>query len=91
MQDHHEKLRTTIKELEAELHLLGTVDAETRGLLEEALAEIEAKIQRHSTEAPAQGLLSHRLSGTAERFETTHPTLFGLVTRLADALAQLGI
>lgn len=91
MHEQHEKLRATIKELEAELHLLGAVDTETRGLLEEALAEIEAKIHRRSAEQQAHDLLSHRLSGTAERFETTHPTLFGLMTRLADALAQLGI
>lgn len=91
MNEHLAKLRATIRELEGELHLLGTVDHETRGLLEEALAEIEAKIHGRGAERRGQHPLSARLSSAAKRFESTHPALFGLMTRVADALAQLGI
>jgi hypothetical protein len=91
MSEELERLRATVRELEAELKSLHQVDPQTKYLLEEVRAEIEAKLHGSAAESPARELLSTRLSAAAERMETTHPTLFGLVTRLADALAQLGI
>jgi hypothetical protein len=91
MSEEVERLRATIRELEAELQSLTEVDAQTRKLLEEARTEIEAKIGGPRAETSEQEPLSERLTTAAERWETTHPTLFGLATRLADALAQMGI
>ena len=91
MSEHVERLRATIRELEDELHEIGAVDPETRQLLEEALLYIDAKIQEPRPESLDDDLLSQRVSGAAERFETTHPTLFGVLTRLADGLADMGI
>jgi hypothetical protein len=88
------KLRATIKDLESELNAIEAVDPETRRLLEEALDEINAKIHdgdEETAEEEDEELLSDRLLGAAERFETSHPTLFGVIARLADALAQIGI
>lgn len=95
MTEHVERLRATIRELEAELRDIDTVDAETRRLLEEALQDIDTKIRERSNLPPAESLdddlLSRRVSGAAERFESTHPTLFGVLTRLAEGLARMGI
>jgi hypothetical protein len=91
MSEELERLRATVRELEAELKSLHQVDPQTKSLLEEVRAEIEAKLHGPAVGAPSRELLSSRLSEAAERMETTHPNLFGMVARLADALAQLGI
>jgi len=91
MSEQVERLRATLRELEQELRAVDTLDVETRRLLEDALVDIDAKISEPRSESRDDELLSHRLSGAAERFESTHPTLFGVLTRLADGLARMGI
>lgn len=91
MTEQIERLRATIRELEDELRDIDALDLETRLLLEEALRDIDAKIQGPLSEPRDEDLLSDRVSGAAEHFETTHPTLFGVLTRLADGLARMGI
>lgn len=91
MSEELERLRATVRELEAELKSLQHVDPQTKSLLEEVREKIEAKLHRPAAEPPSHELLSTRLSAAAERMESTHPTVFGMFARLADALAQLGI
>jgi polyhydroxyalkanoate synthesis regulator phasin len=84
------KLRATVTELEAELAGLSEVDDETRAVLEEAVREIQDALHEQPETLEHQ-TLSDRLRDAAKDFEASHPTLYGVVTRTIDALAQMGI
>jgi hypothetical protein len=90
MPERIEKLRTTIAELEAELASLSEIDDETREVLNVAVNDIQQAlhkgpggIEHHS--------LTERLQDATKDFESSHPTLFGIVSRTIDALGQMGI
>jgi hypothetical protein len=91
MPERLEKLRAAVEELERELHSLDEVDPPTRRLLEEARAEIQLALAGQPPPSIATGVLSGRLEHAAQRFEATHPTLAGVLERLVNGLAQLGI
>jgi hypothetical protein len=76
--------------LEAELCGLDSLDDETRDLLADAAAEIAAILRRGKRPVPprpADTSLHDRLVD----FEASHPQLAGILSRLMDGLAQLGI
>ena len=96
MSDLKNRLRETLNELHAELENVEEVDPEMRGMLLGAAQEIDEKIQ--PTEADTTGSpaaedqpLDDRLADAARHFEVTHPTLSGIISRLANGLSQLGI
>jgi len=91
MSEHVAKLKSTIRDLEAELSSLTTVDAETRRLLEEAVDEIEAAIHREDTSHLQSHPVVEELRTVADQFESSHPTLSGIVSRMLDVLGQMGI
>lgn len=92
-----EDLRATLRELEAELAGVDTLDAESRQLLETAAAEIQAALGKDepAAEVAAAGEASQtwtdKLYDVASDFEQSHPTLSRVVGNVANALAQLGI
>jgi ABC-type transporter Mla subunit MlaD len=94
--DHSDKLKQTLSELHAELAGARKVDPATRKLLADALADIqEALAAAESASAderptPPEGI-AERLQSAATKFETTHPTLAGLLERLTDLLSAAGI
>ena len=91
MSDRLEKLRVTLRELEAELQALGTLDDDTREQLAAAAEEIATSLRR-GKQKPAGALKADEsLQGRLTDFEAAHPQLAGVVTRLLDGLAQLGI
>ena len=85
------KLQATIEELQAELASLETVDSETRTVLESAVAEIQAALHKEEHAGLGESTLITKLRDSAEQFEASHPTLFGIVSRTIDALGQMGI
>jgi len=85
------KLKDTLRDLETELNSLTTVDSEIRELLEEAAAEIQTAIHREDPSQLEPHSLSEKLTTAAEDFESSHPTLFGIVSRIVDVLGQMGI
>ncbi len=94
--DHSEKLKATLAELHAELSSAGKVDPETRQFLQEALADIQrslaaAEAAPDEPREPATEGIAERLQTATARFETTHPTLAGLIERLTDLLGAAGI
>lgn len=92
MAERPEKLRSTLEELEKELASLDTLDDETRSVLETALEEISQALRRKDRAAlQSHDSIAARLQEAAEGFETSHPTLFGIVSRIVDALGQMGI
>ncbi len=90
MPERIEKLRATVTELEAELASLSELDEQTRTLLEETVTELQAALTKKPEEIEHH-TLTERLQESAEAFQTSHPTLFGIVKRTVDALAQMGI
>ena len=90
MPERIEKLRATVTELEAELASLAELDDATRALLEEAVSELQAALSKSAADIEPQSL-TERLTESAEAFELSHPTLYGIVKRTIDALAQMGI
>jgi len=85
------KLKTTLAELEAELASLDELDTETRALLQQAARDIQqALVEQEPSEIETHSFVD-RLRESAEDFESSHPTLFGIVSRTIDALGQMGI
>ncbi len=91
MSDQHEKLKATVRELEDELRSFATMDDETRGVLREVLGEIHAVLGGEDTTASQQQSWRDRLSDAAYQFEGAHPAIAGVIRRLMDGLAQMGI
>ena len=90
MSDRLEKLRGTLRQLETELAALGTLADATREQLAAACEEMAASLRRGKGASPSvtsDDSLQDRLAD----FEASHPQLAGVVTRMLDGLAQLGI
>ena len=87
MSSQSEKLRETVRELEAELQSLESVDADSRQVLEQALGEILEKLVDDPPDEP----LHERLTAATEHWEAQHPRLTNLLDRLIAGLSQLGI
>jgi septal ring factor EnvC (AmiA/AmiB activator) len=86
-----EKLRATVSELEQELRALPTVDAEARSVLEEVVREIRAALRDSERGESQRRSPIAGLKDSVEKFEGSHPALTGILGRLIDGLAQLGI
>ena len=86
-----EKLRETLDELDRELASVDTVDPRTRALLEEARAEIQTALDQQDTDQLRSQSLIDRLKDAEQEFEASHPNLSGIVMRMINTLAQLGI
>jgi hypothetical protein len=91
MDDRLAKLRTTLTQLEAELAALGTLDDATREQLADAAEEIAASLRRGGKRTTKRAGEQESLQDRLVEFEASHPQLAGVVTRLLDGLAQLGI
>jgi hypothetical protein len=91
MSDRLEKLRATLRDLEAELQALGTLDDATREQLAVAAEEIAASLRRGKAKPTSFRQTDQSLQGRLADFEAAHPQFAGVVTRLLDGLAQLGI
>ena len=86
------RLRATLEELHRELEQAEAVDEEARTLLDDALRDIRAVLDRPGGEPPREAdSLVERLSVWTERFEESHPALTAAVNRVASALSHLGI
>jgi chromosome segregation ATPase len=91
MPERLERLRTTVEELEGELRNLDSIDDETRSVLYEAIDEIQSALARRDAAKLESNSLGERLHRSVESFEESHPTLAGIVMRVADLLGQIGI
>jgi hypothetical protein len=91
MDDRISKLRATLSQLESELLALGTLDDATREQLADAAEEIAASLRRGEKRTMKRTGEEESLQDRLVEFEASHPQLAGVVTRLLDGLAQLGI
>lgn len=92
MPDRLEKLRVALAELERELASVEEVDEDLRGQLESVRSDINQALESGSPpeEFEPQSLIE-RLTAAEQQFEGAHPAVAGVVRRLIDGLAQLGI
>ncbi|MCE9548195.1 MAG: DUF4404 family protein [Planctomycetia bacterium] len=100
-QEKLEKLRRTVAELNAELKSVEPTDPEIQALLQSAMADLAAAMEKQSgvlqagKAAPAapnwNPSIVGRLKQAAEHYEYTHPNLSGILGSIVDALAQMGI
>jgi chromosome segregation ATPase len=90
MSDRLDKLRATLSELDAELRSIDSLDDKTREELAAAAAEIAASLRRGKRSDQTRQV-EDSLQGRLADFEASYPQLAGIVTRLLDGLAQLGI
>lgn len=91
MPDALEKLRATLRELEAELAQLDALDSATRQELSAAAAEISAALARGEQQSRAAQEARRSLHDRLIEFEASHPQLAAVIARVLDGLAQLGI
>ena len=99
MPDELQHVRATLAEID---RLLGAGDSagELRALVAQALADVDAVSPERALHKPAGGAgrrekpadsLARRLADGARHFENSHPTLFGSVGSVVDALSRMGI
>jgi vacuolar-type H+-ATPase catalytic subunit A/Vma1 len=93
MPERSEKLRTTLADLHQQLAQAGSLDADSRALLQEALREILDTLESSPSGAglPGESSLIERLRDAGRRVEGEHPKLAAVVERLLDTIASLGI
>ena len=81
----------SLQELEEELESVDSLDEEAAELLQEAAQEIQVALQKQDAALLGHPTLIERLRNATERFEVSHPTLTGIVGRMIDGLARMGI
>jgi polyhydroxyalkanoate synthesis regulator phasin len=86
-----EQLRATVAELERQLSESASLDDQSRQALEQALRDIRSTLAEQTPLEQERHTLIGRLRFAVERFEGTHPTLTGTLTRLIDGLVEMGI
>ena len=90
MSDRLEKIRRALAELQEELGQLGSIDEPTRDALANAAADIADTLRQGKRSAKTQ-IAETSLRDQLAEFEASHPQLAGILTRLLDGLAQLGM
>ncbi len=99
MSDELQRLRATLAELDR-LLAAGNSASELRALVAQALADVDDVSAESAAHAPRRDPLQRerptdsivkRLGEAAQQFEDSHPTLFGSVGSVVDALSRMGI
>ncbi len=84
------RLQQLLSELHRELAAAGSLDADSRRMLEQVLADLRALDPAAGGGLAAAGPAA-QLQDAALRLEAGHPRLAGALGQLGDALAKLGI
>lgn len=81
-----DRLRSLLAELHRELGTADRLDAESRALVEQVLADVDRLDAPPTSSAPDDALRDLVL-----RLETEHPRLAAAIGQVADALGRIGI
>jgi len=89
--DNHE-LRKLLNQLHAEIKNIRVVDEKGSELLRDLDGDIRALLERSEAD-PLQlhPSIVHRMEGALNNFETTHPDLTMMISRLLESLSNAGI
>jgi len=91
MTEHLNKLRETLGELHDDLEELESLGPETRKLLEEAKADMDAALNPDEDAELEDFSLTDRLNELGRQFDESHPNLSRIVGNLISTLGQMGI
>ena len=87
-----EELRTTLATLHSTLSETSDVDDETRKLLTTLTDDIHRLLDDHESDPEGDhDSASERVTDMMREFDANHPIIGGLVQRLSDGLANMGI
>ena len=86
-----DELRNALEGLHAQLGETSDVDDDTRQLLISVTADIERVLADDSPSPEVDESLTQRLEDAMRQFDADHPMIGGLLQRLSDGLANLGI
>ena len=86
-----DELRNALEGLHAQLGETSDVDDDTRQLLISVTADIERVLADDSPSPDVDESLTQRLEDVMRQFGAEHPMIGGLLQRLSDGLANLGI
>ena len=86
-----EELRNTLARLHETLNETSDVDDATRELLSSVTADIQRLLVDDESEVDPDNSLSERISDMIRDFDAHHPVIGGLLQRLSDGLANIGI
>ena len=85
-------VRTLLKELRSELERTPSLQERDRKHLEELVEETEkALLSSGEALGPPQHSTIDRLTDTTQRIEVSHPQLTAILSRVIDALSNMGI
>lgn len=86
-----DELRNTLAGLHEQLGETSDVDPETRELLMSVTSDIERILADDGSPVEVDESLTQRLQDAMRDFDAHHPVIGGLLQRLSDGLANLGI
>ena len=86
-----QELLDTLRTLHDELSETERIDDETRQLLHDVTDDIHRVLDNDSETTATDKPVSSRLQELLVKFEIEHPKIGGLIERLSDALANMGI
>jgi predicted RND superfamily exporter protein len=88
-----DELLNTLQSLHDELESTPDVDQQTRQMLQTVTADIRDVLDQDGESANSESpeSVSERLRETLIEFEARHPQIAGILERLTDGLANLGI
>lgn len=86
----HEIL-ANLQSLHTQLSSAGEIDEATRRMLETVTSDIQKLLENQSAASPSDGSVSESLRNTLIEFEVRHPHLGGLLERITNGLASIGI
>lgn len=98
MEDSLQDLRAKLAELKGKLASASQIEPGDREMLQQIMADVELVLARQAAQKPsppeapptAESLID-RLGDAARNYEETHPTLFGAIGSVIDALSRMGI
>jgi len=91
MANEHDKLRETLRQLQAQLDEVRQADPEVGAHLDSTIAEAQAVLQGQAAEPDEHRSIIERLSDAVLTYEASHPSLAGNLGSIIDALGRMGI
>lgn len=86
-----EELHNTLTSLHETLNETADVDDKTRGLLLSLTSDIQRLLADDGATVQHDESLTERIADISRDFDAHHPMIGGLLQRLSDGLANLGI
>jgi hypothetical protein len=86
-----EELLANLKQLHEQLTEGGVLDPETRAMLDTVTSDIRNALDQEVLAPAGEEPLSERIRLKLIEFEARHPNLSGILERITDGLASMGI